>query len=311
MREELPPDHTRWILVDHNKLEGDLGEVYGRRVHGVIDHHEEENAVPEITDPEPRVVEKCGSCTSLVVHHFLSKSRRSEVLELDPTPAKLALASILIDTKNLSDKSKVRLVDISAAEYLESQILTSDATWDRNTFFTELDTAKKDIESLPLQGILRKDYKQWTEAGMALGMSTVVKPLSFLRGKARHETSHSGSENEENAAWNSVAVTFMQERNLNIWAVMTAFTTDTGASQDGGEFARELCIQWARGGVEKRAVRRFEEIARVELRLEGGEWEEFERGDGGGRVVWRQGNVGKSRKQVGPLLRRAMREGGG
>lgn len=68
---ELEKDNTKWILVDHNALQGELGRVYGGRVRGCIDHHEEENKVltREICEEEGemRIVEKSGSCASLVV----------------------------------------------------------------------------------------------------------------------------------------------------------------------------------------------------------------------------------------------------
>src|SRR5579862_695330 len=67
---KMPPEDTKWVLVDHNALQGELGEVYGGRVSGTIDHHEEENKVPVDTGPEPRIVEKSGSCTSLVTEYF-------------------------------------------------------------------------------------------------------------------------------------------------------------------------------------------------------------------------------------------------
>lgn len=71
LRGGLKTENTRWILVDHNALQGDLGRVYGERVRGCIDHHDEENRVPtrEICEEEGemRIVEKSGSCASLVV----------------------------------------------------------------------------------------------------------------------------------------------------------------------------------------------------------------------------------------------------
>ncbi|KZF20321.1 DHH phosphoesterase [Xylona heveae TC161] len=67
--EALPPENTRWILVDHNALQGQLGAIYSRQVAGVIDHHAEENAVPQETGGEPRIVTKAGSCTSLVTEY--------------------------------------------------------------------------------------------------------------------------------------------------------------------------------------------------------------------------------------------------
>ena len=127
LREMLPPEHTRWILVDHNRLEGTLGEIYDERVHGVVDHHAEENVVPEDTSPEPRVIEDCGSCTSLVVRTLLGTPTGSNTstpedgtvnvnyssaqAEAFPTgAAALALASILIDTRNLTNPDKVMLL---------------------------------------------------------------------------------------------------------------------------------------------------------------------------------------------------------
>ncbi|KAK3076590.1 hypothetical protein LTS18_012610, partial [Coniosporium uncinatum] len=66
IKARLPPENTKWILVDHNALQGELGKIYAGRVVGAIDHHDEENMIPEETGVEPRVITKTGSCTSLV-----------------------------------------------------------------------------------------------------------------------------------------------------------------------------------------------------------------------------------------------------
>lgn len=139
LSKELPPANTRWILVDHNRLQGIQGSLYADRVHGVIDHHEEENAVPEDTAPEPRVVEKIGSCSSLVIRTFKStwdtvastslSSGAAHAQSSDSTIddsvvtqgwdaqiAKLALGSILEDTSNLKSESKTTSVDREAVE---------------------------------------------------------------------------------------------------------------------------------------------------------------------------------------------------
>ena len=59
---KLAPENTKWILVDHNALQGQLGKMYAERVAGVIDHHDDEKKVPEDTGEEPRIIEKSGSC---------------------------------------------------------------------------------------------------------------------------------------------------------------------------------------------------------------------------------------------------------
>lgn len=71
LREGLKAEDTKWILVDHNALQGELGKVYGGRVRGCIDHHDEEGKVPNKelceAEGEMRIIEKSGSCASLVI----------------------------------------------------------------------------------------------------------------------------------------------------------------------------------------------------------------------------------------------------
>lgn len=302
---EMPAGRTRWILVDHNKLEGSLGKTYQHRVHGVIDHHLEENSVLELTDPEPRVVETCGSCTSLVLHHLALKGDQKPTLPYQA--AKLGLASILIDTRNLQDENKVRPIDVSTVGSLETIIRTEDQSWDRQTFFDDLDKVKKDVDHLPLQGILRKDYKEWTEAGMKLGMSTVIKPLSFLIEKAQEDGEDGEDGDKGDSSWDKAASTFMRQRNLRIWAIMTTVVVP---ESDGWKLTRELYLQWSDGEGEVNAVKRFEEIGQSELRLEAKDVPDVlkHRSQGWNRKAWRQMDVTKSRKEVGPMLRRAMQQ---
>ncbi|MCJ1475764.1 Exopolyphosphatase [Lambiella insularis] len=317
---------TRWILVDHNKLQGALGEEYSSRTYGTIDHHDDENAVPRETRPEPRIIEKCGSCTSLVVRYLrpswdaLSSSSLSSgaghaqgdsliddgVISRawDAQVAKLALASILIDTRNLQDSDKTEPADRDAVAYLESKIHLAGGTssWDRPAFFEAIDHAKRDIDDLALEDILRKDYKQWTSAGRRLGISSVVKPLAFLSAKAAHETSTAAG-----PALYEAATRFMNTRNLDVYAIMTASTTADG------HFQRQLLLRAQPDS--SAVVTRFEQRATDELQLQelpAGEREACltaTRGDEGVTRVWTQQNVGVSRKQVAPLLREAIQDG--
>ena len=320
----LPPESTRWILVDHNKLQGTLGHLYSSRIHGVIDHHDEENAVPSKTDPEPRIVERSGSCTSLVVRYcrtnwdaLSSSSLFSSVSNAqgdfliddasvskvwDAQVAKLAIASILVDTGNLIPEGKVKDVDREAVSYLESKIEMSprDAkTWARTKFYEEINQAKHDIDKLPLTDILRKDYKEWTEGSSKLGISSVVKPLNFLKDKAENEQ----SEADEKLAFVRATEDFAHARDLSIYAIITTSTSNNG------NFRRELYLQSREDGVS--ATSSFEKDGTDELGLE--VLSEFVPGNSSaedGEYVWRkawlQRDVSKSRKQVAPLLRKSM-----
>ena len=320
--DDLPARSTplmsaRWILVDHNKLQGDLGNQYSIRVHGVIDHHEEENAVPEDTYPEPRVIEKCGSCTSLVVRQCrpawdsISSSSFStgaahgqgEVAVNDSAVtrgwdaqiAKMALASILVDTANLTAPGKVEQVDRDSLDYLEAKIQMSpkDArTWSRDSYYKEIDEVERDISSLSLTEVLIKDYKGWTESGGKLGISSVVKPLAFLVQKASEE---------KLSSFEDQLSQFMDDRDISVFAIMTTSTSSEGS------FKRELLIQ-ARSSASSLAIN-FAEQAASDLRLEGLNITGIPTQDKPGhqwRKVWQQRDVSKSRKQVAPLLRKAM-----
>jgi len=319
--ERTPLKDTSWILVDHNKVQGDLGKKYGACVHGVLDHHEEENAVPQRTEPEPRIIENCGSCTSLVVRYCrelwdgisdsslasgAAHAQRGAIVndgavvrEWDAQIAKMALASILIDTTNLMATAKVEKVDAEAVDYLEAKIKMSHReaqSWDRDRYYQEISEAKSNIGDLNFNEILKKDYKQWTENGINLGISSVVKPLEFLANKANEGQRRSNIEDElEN---------FMSHRKLEVFAIMTA------SSSEDGTFKRELLVQTNAPKILS-ALSWFVDRATPDLGLEEmlttyipipqttdpcRIW----------RRTWLQKDASKSRKQVAPLLREAL-----
>ena len=312
------PENIHWILVDHNKLQGPLGSRYGSQVYGVIDHHDEENFVPQDTAPEPRIIEKCGSCTSLVVRYCKSTWDAISINSLssgaahaqgesaiddsavtqgwDAQIAKMALASILIDTANLTAPGKVEQVDREAVEYLEAKIQMSarDArSWNRKAYYEEIDAAKRDIGGLSLDEILQKDYKLWTENGLHLGISSVVEPLEFLVNKAA-----------SGPALERVIERFMEERELSIFAIMTTSTTSER------NFQRELFLQARKAAavpISKFLDQAVSELSLQDLEIDGLSAQKTLESESLGPWIWRQKAVSKSRKQVAPLLREAMK----
>jgi exopolyphosphatase len=89
---QLPPEKTRWILVDHNAMDGELSKIYGKRLVGCIDHHAEENAVPKDCREEPRIVRKSGSCMTLVVESCKDAVRNIGSLDFIPLAVDRRLA---------------------------------------------------------------------------------------------------------------------------------------------------------------------------------------------------------------------------
>ena len=286
------------------------------KVIGVVDHHDEEQFVGPKTDAEPRIIEKAGSCTSLVLRCCQSSWDRISSSSLgtgaahaqgynaindsaftqmwDAKVAKLALASILIDTSSLTAPGNVEPVDREAAEYLETKIMLSPRhakSWDREVFYNEIQQAKSDVGGLTLEEILEKDYKQWTENGMNIGMSSVVKDLPFLIGKAKDGSFPDSLDD------------FMSQKDLAVFAILTTSTSDNG------DFQRQLLLQ-TRPNAQK-YVQAFVNKAEGELKLEDLQVNGFDnqpnpKTGGMWRYAWWQRDLSKGRKQAGPMLRTAM-----
>ena len=196
-------------------------------------------------------------------------------------------------------------VDREMVEYLEAKINMSpkDArSWDRDSFYKEITSAKKDIDAIALDGILKKDYKQWTENGMKLGMSSVVKPLEFMACKAAIEQSNTESIGN---AFITAVQEFIAARELTIFAITTHSKSGEGQRQ------RQIFLQAEGPAIE--AAKRFaadaaDELGLEHLSLDGIPKETSDSHHAGCfRRVWQQQRVDKSRKQIAPLLRQAMR----
>ncbi|KAI1776889.1 DHH phosphoesterase [Hypoxylon cercidicola] len=307
--DSLRPEDTRWLLVDHNVMTGALGRTYGSRVVGCVDHHEDEGKVSR--DASPRVVEKCGSCASLVVAQCAGTW---DALAREPEGARrtnaqlayLALAPVLIDTNNLRSRDKTTARDERAVAVAEARILEDGGAgagaaeaeaeaYDRDRFFAHVAALKEDLSAMSLRDILRKDYKEWTAdgGGARLGMSSAPQSFAFLVAKAGDEEA------------------FVRE--LERWGVgrgIDVVVVLTTSKDDRGTFRRELLV-WARSGPEvAAAVKKFAGGAgREKLGL--GTWGDgrldAEDGEGGWRRCWTQARVENSRKQIAPMLREALK----
>ncbi len=315
-RDGLTPEHTRWLLVDHNAPTGDVAHQFtaasdassSNLIIGCIDHHEDEGLVPQDTTHAPRIFAKSGSCMSLVIDHCkeawdsLSNSTSSSAAKLDTEEseslsaqlAHLALGPILIDTTNLTSKDKTTEWDTSAVRYIEDKIhsSSSQSNYDRTAYFDEISRLKEDISGLSFRDVLRKDYKRWTDGGLALGISSVVQGLGYL-------TTELGSKDQFMDALRAWA----GEQGLDIAAVMTV-------SRPNGQFTRELMV-WAFGEKAVGVAKRFADENEQGLGLEALGDEQLGGAQSDGKTEWKgcwtQRRVENSRKQVAPLLREAMK----
>lgn len=321
----LPAEKTDWTLVDHNSLQGKLGDLYRHRIHAVIDHHEDENLIPHHPNISPRIITKSASCSSLVTNYLRetwqdlgsmvsstigSAQEDGRLVDdfayastWDAQVAKLALGAILIDSINMQATHKISEADTKAVRFLEAKIHISykyGKSYSRDGFFAELNEAKSNIAALSLRDILRKDYKQWQEGDLKLGISSVVQSIKYLRERK-----------EENLR--DVVQKWASEKSLNVFAIMTAHHHHGENDDDDDDGFRRELVLYAFDDKGKSAAERFFQKGEGELQLEdaaGGESSisdvstpskfVFER-------FWNQNNLEASRKRVGPLLRENMR----
>lgn len=311
---------------------------------GCVDHHVDEGYVGQ--DVSPRIITTgIGSCASLVVKHLRDQGMWSTPLAdsgadltrdvAGPTTleeiSRLALAPILIDTTNLKGKGdKCSDTDREAVAFLESVLSRTPIktikderagtkeelaqragggfSWDRDAFYHAIATAKANsLNLLTMQETFDRDYKVWREPvnnnkfgtssssapaakEINIGMSSLVKPLSWL-------VKHAGGVDK----FVDEIETFAKAdpRDLGVFAMLTR-------AAEGKEVVVLALDEGLKG-----LISQFEDIA-GELQLR--EWDEDqelkrvlgERVKGDWKVWW-MGDTSKSRKQVGPLLREAVR----
>lgn len=309
VEDQLPADSTDWTLVDHNVLQGKLGKHYSSSVVGVIDHHDDEGKVSQ--DADPRLIEKSGSCNSHVINYCRgaweevdgmstnigASHGQNDVLvddfaytsTWDAQVAKLSLASILIDTNNLSSADKTTEHDRKAVKYLEAKINISNKvspTYDRKNFFQEISEAKSAINDLSLDDILRKDYKQWTEGGLTLGMASCVRSIEYLQRKSK--------------TFAQDLAAFARSRELDLFAIGSSH-------RQSGSHERQLLLLASKEGNPVEVAKKFEQQCSEELKLGVNESVNAQSGSQTPWLrVWEQKNLSASRKQLAPLLRTCM-----
>ena len=281
----LQPSTTKFMLVDHNRP---VPSLRGFPVSGIIDHHEDEGGDPSAS---PRIIEKSGSCTSLVTNYFRSsfpsKSAPGGLVSVEL--GKLGLAAILVDTICMKDKNKVTPHDSAATSFLEQKVVEEEPGWDRTKFFHEMWDAKHDVDDLPLRDHLRKDWKEWADPHRGggerkVGIAAVLRDFTWF------------SQRDKDAFLTAVK-NWAIERDLDVVSVMTT-------AGEGSEFKRELMV-WAIKERAKDSIKAFEDNAAKDLQLS--QWGSGELdSEDGERKVWNQRNLAASRKEVAPLLRTSV-----
>ena len=322
---ESSDEKAEIMLVDHNAPSITIpriptSSILGRlEVVGCIDHHIDEHFVPETASPRI-ITTGIGSCTTLVVSD-LRKSGIWPKSKLPPAElsaiaqmSHLALAPILIDTNNLkATGEKCSDLDRAIAATLEIEMGASTAmlgiksSWNRDSFYEPIVDAKKaSLDLLSAQEMFERDYKSWVEGDVEIGISSLVRPVSWL-------VEHFEGGAEELAAEVTKFANDMQEQQTNDGVKFEVYLMLTPGQKAKGKEIVVVCLSDRMA----KAVEGFEKKAdEGDLRLK--EWDDGKRdevarafgkefGEAKFKVYWMT-NREKTRKQGAPIVREAVAE---
>ena len=271
---KLKCDRYELNLVDHNEIDSEFFKSEGIRekatVVSIIDHHVDGGLYGDTTNP--RVIETCGSCSSLVYRYFAK-----EIVDatLNEPERELLLTPILIDTSCLTQRT-----ENADKEAVAALTKGHETTVNLEALTDKAKAEKHNTTGLTMYDLLRKDYKEYDDCGtdLKLGISSVGESISHLRERYGGDT----------AVADAVAQ-WMKQRHLHVFALMTSY------ADDGDAFTREIALFTSVPGLKEALVAQLAGPLRLEPAADVDS------------VWYFQRDVQKSRKAVAPLLRAALR----
>ena len=257
-------EQAELILVDHNKLTGDL-KKFDSKVVSILDHHKDEERYKTAS---PRIIEPVGSTTSLVAREFFTSA-----FEVSRDVAVLLGGTILLDTVNLAD-------DAGRVTELDKEIaarVLSLCPLPQQEFFDTVQREKFNVAGLSTNDLLRKDYKEWQFGTVKCGIGSALLPLEQW----------AEIDNDLAAGF----AKFAADRNLDLLLSMNAYTNP--------EFNRDLVIFCKSKDAHDQLLAYLQEN---KLDLTPIDCPGQKQSDSGFITFHKQGNLGVSRKKLQPLL---------
>ncbi|KAF1836720.1 DHH phosphoesterase [Decorospora gaudefroyi] len=143
------------VLVDHGSP---LRKWSHAKIVSIFDHHKDRGTAP---DAEPRVFETVASCTTLVARQMLDELEKlDQEYHMPHELLELVLSAIAIDSGGLSGKKTTQAdIDVSKRILARSNWKKDDLEDVMEELDDELSKAQKDIDSLGLRDLLRRDWK--------------------------------------------------------------------------------------------------------------------------------------------------------
>ncbi len=250
------------LLVDHNKLSTRY-EQASAPVTEILDHHADEGHYPDAV----RMIAPVGSAATLAAEQMLANAQ--ELIDTDT--AVLLLGTILLDTVNLDVEAKrVTPRDEAAAK----QLLSLSGA-DQKEIFAALQFEKFNVASLSSMDILRKDYKEYRWRNITCGISSTLLSLKQW-GKKDPNLADAFKE-------------YASKRKLDMLLAMCSYMDP--------EFQRELAVYSCEKSQRESIVSFLNEQGTLLKPLPKEGLVNAELLD-----LYTQGDLGKSRKKIQPLL---------
>jgi exopolyphosphatase len=287
--QSLSPDALEVTLVDHNRVRGAAAELgLDRRVCRIVDHHVDEAHHPEVSgslrdvayDPVAGQALVGSACTLVAERLFKVQDRLSR--DTMKPACILLYGVILLDTINLSPSAgRATDRDITAIKTLEE--IVPDLSSERSSLFEAMSNAKFDPifwDGLSVDDCLRFDYKRFDlgqGAHQAVGISAVLIPVEQFVSKE---------------GVTDVMESFMIARDLSLLLVST-FSLQP-------QKRRSIILFHARKAGAVTSMALGLECLGADLLLAKSREEDLV--GGGKMIIFEQGNIQASRKQLGALI---------
>ena len=197
-------DISEVVLVDHNELdeqEKSLG--FANLVSSIIDHHLDKKLFMNAT---PRLIDLTAGSNATLIANLFYESK----LKMNDSFATMLQFPILADTDNLTRRTSQK--DLEMHEFLNSM-----SQIDSNLVFKNIDELKNDQSDVGAAMLIQKDYRQYCNANMKWGMSSITLCAHELLMNEAKFLDH--------------VKQFMHERNLSFYGVLSNFKVENNQTR--------------------------------------------------------------------------------
>ncbi|CCE82826.1 Piso0_002576 [Millerozyma farinosa CBS 7064] len=308
------------VLVDHCNIQGDvLKHLFGENkvdVKAIIDHHEDEKC---FLDASPRIIKPCGSCSSLVYKYWSKQLDEKELNDKNSEVVPILLAPLLIDTSYLS--SKVEEDDKKAYESYQKYPLEESQlhNWLSETgskklkleslghenildaYYKIIKKAKKDLKGFSFYDILEKDYKFFRfekndNSALDVGFSSLSKSFKWITSKYGKKEIFRELQK------------FVSKQKLDLLVITTSFS-----KKETDEYTREFAYFFEKRNENSTLFIELSNMLKDTLKLnhdiyhiEKFQWILSDFDENANLILFNQGELSASRKQVVPLVKEAI-----